>query len=588
MDSEVTPEEVLDACSENNAPGEPMTADEIASELACPRDVVTETLETLATRGDIEGKTVDDRVRVWWRPAELDSPPDRSSAPNPRDDAETNTPDTDFGTLLNQLSTPFYTLDTEWRFTYLNEAASERLVAGEDVVGRRLWETCEWASDQRFRDELRAAMGTAEPTVFEFYHPEPVGAWCAVHLYPTATGLAVYVYDIEKWKRRERELKQYEAIVEAMSDGVYVVDESGRFAMVNEAYAELTGYTKSDLLGRPASALVDDETAARADELNRELTAKTREAASLEAVLRTATDERIVAEATFSIANAEDGSSRRIGVVRDVTERYEREQRLEETVTRLESFASMLAHELRNPVTIGQIYSQQLPDDADSAAVGHVSDAFDRIEDMIDIMLALARGRETVSKCSTIPLAEVATAAWDDIETGDAALEVATDREIRAEETYLRHLFGSLFQNSVEHGSTSSRPQSDDSVEHGRSRDGDAISRDDENSNREFSNQSTSNRNATRSDDSVAHGGEPVTVTVGDLPTGFYVADDGDGIPSDDLDIVFEPGYTTAAGRGGTGLGLAFVEELSEVYGWDVTLTESESGGARFEFTAVD
>ncbi|MBX0294531.1 PAS domain S-box protein [Haloarcula nitratireducens] len=538
MDAQVTPEEVLDACSANDAPGEPMTADEIAAELERPRDAVAETLEALAARGDLEGKTVDDRVRVWWRPAELDSPPDRSSAQKPRDGAEADTPHTDFETLLGQLSMPFYTLDSGWRFTYLNEAASERLAAGEDVLGRRIWEACEWASDQRFRDELRAAMGTAEPTAFEFYHPEPVGAWRAIHLYPTATGLAVYVYDIETWKRRERELKQYEDIVEAMSDGVYVVDESGRFAMVNEAYAELTGYAESDLLGRPASALVDDETAARANELSRELTAETREAASLEAELRTATDERIVAEATFSIASAEDGSSRRIGVVRDVTERYERERRLEETVTRLESFASMLAHELRNPVTIGQIYSRQLPDDADTEAVEYVSDAFDRIEDMIDVMLALARGHEPVGECSPIPLAEVATAAWNDIETGDATLELVTDREIRADETYLRHLFGSLFQNSVEHG---------------RSRDG-----------------------------------ETVTVTVGDLPTGFYVADDGDGIPSADLNVVFEPGYTTAAGRGGTGLGLAFVEELAEVYGWECRATDSESGGARFEFTAVD
>lgn len=65
------------------------------------------------------------------------------------------------------------------------------------------------------------------------------------------------------------------------------------------------------------------------------------------------------------------------------------------------------------------------------------------------------------------------------------------------------------------------------------------------------------------------------------------MADDGGGIPEADREAVFEEGYTTAAGQGGTGLGLAFVRELADVYEWDCTVAESESGGARFEFTNV-
>lgn len=74
---------------------------------------------------------------------------------------------------------------------------------------------------------------------------------------------------------------------------------------------------------------------------------------------------------------------------------------------------------------------------------------------------------------------------------------------------------------------------------------------------------------------------------VGDLPTGFYVADDGCGVPDEDRDAVFDAGYTTAGGEGGTGLGLAFVRELADVYEWTYDVTESESGGAQFEFTDV-
>jgi signal transduction histidine kinase len=76
-----------------------------------------------------------------------------------------------------------------------------------------------------------------------------------------------------------------------------------------------------------------------------------------------------------------------------------------------------------------------------------------------------------------------------------------------------------------------------------------------------------------------------VTVTVGGLPDGFYVADDGEGVPPADRDRVFERGYTTGDG---TGLGLSIVEQIVGAHGWSVRATESEDGGARFEITGVE
>ena len=73
----------------------------------------------------------------------------------------------------------------------------------------------------------------------------------------------------------------------------------------------------------------------------------------------------------------------------------------------------------------------------------------------------------------------------------------------------------------------------------------------------------------------------PVSVTVGAFDGGFYVADDGPGIPPARRETVFDPGVTTAAD--GTGFGLAIVREIAEAHGWTVSVTESESGGARFE-----
>jgi signal transduction histidine kinase len=84
----------------------------------------------------------------------------------------------------------------------------------------------------------------------------------------------------------------------------------------------------------------------------------------------------------------------------------------------------------------------------------------------------------------------------------------------------------------------------------------------------------------------VEHGGEAVTVTVGALDDGFYVADDGPGIPETERDSIFEAGYSTA--DDGTGFGLRIVEQVADAHGWTVGVVESEAGGASFEVRGVE
>ncbi|MDB2263512.1 HAMP domain-containing sensor histidine kinase [Halorubrum ezzemoulense] len=83
----------------------------------------------------------------------------------------------------------------------------------------------------------------------------------------------------------------------------------------------------------------------------------------------------------------------------------------------------------------------------------------------------------------------------------------------------------------------------------------------------------------------VSHGGADVTVTIGDLDGGFYVADTSPGLPEDERGEVFEAGHTTDSD--GTGFGLAIVERAGEAHGWAVCVTDGPDGGARSEFTGV-
>ena len=85
---------------------------------------------------------------------------------------------------------------------------------------------------------------------------------------------------------------------------------------------------------------------------------------------------------------------------------------------------------------------------------------------------------------------------------------------------------------------------------------------------------------------SVDHGSEDVTVRVGPLRDGFYVEDDGPGIPESDREQVFDHGYTTR--EDGTGYGLSVVRSVIGAHGWDISVTESMDGGARFEITGIE
>ena len=350
--------------------------------------------------------------------------------------------------------------------------------------------------------------------------------------------------DITERKRAEQALEESErqlrTLLRLLPVGVIVADADGRLVEVNEAAEEIWGgFVEAEKIADyeryrgwwPESGdLVDPEEWPLARAIQGEDVTDP-EVFEIEALDG---EERTVLMHAMPIRDESGDVTRAVVTMIDVTEREEREQRLQQQNERLESFASMLAHELRNPVTIGQIYSQQLPDETDADAVDYVTEAFDRIENMIDVMLVLTRGREAIGESRPLSFANVARDAWDEVDALESTLEADIDDVMRADETYVRHLFRNLFENAVQHG------------------------------------------------------GSEVTVRVESLPNGFYVEDDGSGIPADERDAVFEAGFTTAASEGGTGLGLAFVRELADVYGWSCTVTESADGGARFEFRNVE
>jgi PAS domain S-box-containing protein len=212
---------------------------------------------------------------------------------------------------------------------------------------------------------------------------------------------------------------------------------------------------------------------------------------------------------------------------------------LEHQNDRLEEFANVVSHDLRGPLNVvtGRVNlareEYEETDNLDTAV-----QALDRMDDIIEHTLALARQGQAVGEADTVDLAAMAEQSWNVLDTTEASLVVDGDCELRADPDRFRQLLENLFRNSLDHG------------------------------------------------------GADVTVTVGPLESAggtesgaFYVEDDGPGIPVSERDSVFDAGYTTDSG---TGFGLAIVAEIVDAHQADVAVTESASGGACFEFTGFD
>jgi len=212
----------------------------------------------------------------------------------------------------------------------------------------------------------------------------------------------------------------------------------------------------------------------------------------------------------------------------DITDRKEHERALRRQNERLDEFASVVSHDLRNPLSIAEGYLELARETGDLEHLDTVSDAVERMRALVDDLLRLAREGRVVGDTESVDVSVAARAAWEIVDTGDTTLTVDDDLVVEADEDRLRELFENLFRNSVEHG------------------------------------------------------GDAPAVRVEATPTGFAVADDGPGVPADSSEEVFEVGVSTI--DGGTGFGLAIVRRIAEAHGWSVTAATGEDGGARFEF----
>jgi len=222
---------------------------------------------------------------------------------------------------------------------------------------------------------------------------------------------------------------------------------------------------------------------------------------------------------------------------------------------------TVISHDLRNPLDVAKAHLLAARETGNAEHFDAVSEAHDRMERIIRDVLTLARGSNGVDS-EQIALETVIDEAWQSVDTDGATLARSGHLpEATADRNRIQRLFENLFRNAIEHGVTGRRPHADDTPDQG-------------------SEPSRSTSESEEEDRSASAPGE-ITISVGPLENGFYVADDGSGVAVDARDDLFEPGYTNASG--GTGLGLAIVDRIVTAHDWNLRLTSSQDGGARFE-----
>ncbi|MGB9965451.1 two-component system sensor histidine kinase NtrB [Halobacterium hubeiense] len=328
----------------------------------------------------------------------------------------------------------------------------------------------------------------------------------------------------------------FRTLVEHGSDAIISIDADSTILFANRSVERVFGYEPAELVGEPLTVVMPERFqaahhAAIAEYV--ETGERTLDWNDVELPGEHKDGHEVQLSITFE-EHRYDGKRVFSGIMRDVTDRVERERKLERQNEQLERFAGILSHDLRDPLNTAraQVALAKNADDP-TEYLDELERVHDRMGELIEDVLTLTKQGQTVGEPEPVSPRAVAEEAWQTVGSGDATLSVEDVGVVQADRERLRSLFENLLGNAVHHG------------------------------------------------------GDGVAVEVGPLPAddGFYVEDDGPGIPAEDREDVFDYGFTTD--DGGTGFGLNIVESIADAHGWEVTVAESEAGGARFEFAGV-
>jgi len=444
-----------------------------------------------------------------------------------------------------------FVVDNEWRVDLVDRTISEYVDAPlDDLEGNHVMQLAEQyvatdddpsrlrdALERAFRSEPGAGSGERLELTLNFDGETRIFEYQISPVAPDdddPTAVVVTMREMTERRRYQRELERTRDRIE------FVLRQTDSVVWEREPEAdELTTYPDPcPLLGRSVETVEDFRETVHPED-------RSRVAAAVETAIETGeseqTEYRTVADVEPEWIRIriepvkEDGEvSLLTGINRDITEQKRRALRLEQQNERFDELASAVSHDLQTPLSTARGYAE-LALDADDATeqIENALTALKRADELREGLVEVLRSGEIVQEREHLDIGQTAAAVWETVQTSnECSLQVVDSPRLSADPNALRRLLGNLLSNAMEHGSND------------------------------------------------------VTVRVGAVDGGFYVEDDGPGIPADDRDRIFTPGFSTK--DGGTGVGMASVREIVTAHDWSISVTESSLGGARFEITDDD
>ncbi len=457
-------------------------------------------------------------------------------------------------------------------YSYVLLLAGSALVAGAALSGERLYSA---------QSALLLA-GATVPLGFnlvEMTGVTPLGS-PGINYTPVSLSISALLFGIALFRYRLFDLQPVarRTVYEHVREGVVVLNAAERVVGTNDAARRLLADADAGESDRPAGS--DDGAIGRTA------------AAVLPEYERLGDDPGESVTLTFDSRGRKryvearrsplERDGRRRGWVvlfRDVTAREESLREVRRRNERLDEFANVVAHDLRNPLDVVAGHARLARETGDEDHLDTIEATTTRMGRLLENVLRLARSGRTISEPRPVAVADAAGDAWSYVDAEAAALTVETDATVTADPDALGQLFENLFRNAVEHGSTGHRTTSDDAVEHG--------SPNPDSQDRQNNVEHSTTTGPSAADEATGETDPAVTIRVGELADrdGLYVADDGAGFDGDPT-TVFDPGFSTDAD--GTGLGLHVVEQIADAHEWDLTARDADGGGFRIDIEGVE
>ncbi|AEH39308.1 sensor histidine kinase [Halopiger xanaduensis] len=348
-------------------------------------------------------------------------------------------------------------------------------------------------------------------------------------------------------ERLERHQQYTDDILDAIDDVFYVVDENGSLERWNQSLLEVSGYTAEEISSMTAADFFrSDDRDAAMDAVRKGFESGS---VDVELKLRTKDGDTVPFEFVGSTLKNTSGDPVLAGIGRDVSDRVEREQRLEESNERLEQFAYAASHDLQEPLRMVSSYLRLIEDRADEELTEETEeflefavDGADRMRDMIDGLLAYSRIETQGEELEPVDLNEVIRDVRDDLEMriteSDADVNIEELPRVVGDKHQLHQLFQNLLSNAIEYS-----------------------------------------------------GNEPPQVQISATQTDsmweISVQDEGIGIEPDEQGRIFEV-FQRLHSRNdheGSGIGLAVCERIVERHGGEIWVESEPGEGATFSFT---